>query len=132
MTEGAPWQADPTTAPFREAARRHELLIQRCVDCGRHQFYPRPFCLFCEGDDVAWVKAAGTGTVYSVTTVRRQIAPEFSPPYIVAIVELDEGPHLLTNIPGGRCRIGDRVQVAWRERVDAPPLPVFEVIEPTR
>jgi uncharacterized OB-fold protein len=62
-----------------------------------------------------------------VTTVRLQVIPELMPPYQVAIVELDEGPRLTTNIVGEPCIIGDRVQLAWRERPDAPPLPVFEI-----
>jgi uncharacterized OB-fold protein len=58
--------------------------------------------------------------------VNIQIAPEFTPPYVVAVVELDEGPRLTTNIVNGDTQIGDKVKVAWRERENAPPLPVFE------
>ncbi len=127
MTE--PPYGDPLTAPFWEAAGRRELVVQRCGSCGHHQFYPRPFCLACESPDVGWVRAAGTGTIYSMTTVHMQVAPEFEPPYVVAIVELDEGPRLMTNIIGGPARIGDRVRVAWRERAGLPPLTVFGVME---
>ncbi|MGQ0548534.1 MAG: Zn-ribbon domain-containing OB-fold protein [Armatimonadota bacterium] len=123
--EAPPAYGDALTAPFWEAAARHELIIQRCQTCGMHQFYPRPFCLACESNDVLWVSAAGTGTVYSMTTVRMHVSPELVPPYIVAIVELDEGPRLMANIVEGICRIGDRVQVTWRERAGAPPLHVF-------
>jgi len=77
---------------------------------------------------VEWVRALGTGTVYSMTTVHQRVSDEFVPPYIVAIVELDEGPRMLTNIIGKSCQIGDRVRVVWRERPDAPPLPVFEPV----
>ena len=120
--------ADPTTAPFWAAARRHELVIRRCKSCGAHTYIPRPFCLSCESDDVDWVTAKGTGIVYSMTTVRRTASPQFTAPYVNAIVELDEGPRLLTNIVGGSCRIGDRVRVTWQEQADAPPLPVFTPI----
>lgn len=116
---------DALTAPFWEAAARGELTIQRCRACGAHQFYPRPFCLACDSTELVWVTAAGTGTVYSMTTVRIQVSPEFEPPYVVAIVQLDEGPRVMTNIVGGTCRIGDRVRVAWLKRRDAPPLPIF-------
>ena len=119
---------DPLTTTFWEAAIRHELLIQRCAACGHYQSYPRPFCLNCEGEDVGWVRAAGTGTVYSVTTVHLKVSEEFGPPYQVAVVELDEGPRLLTNIVGTPCQIDDIVRVAWREREKAPPLPVFRRI----
>ena len=78
--------------------------------------------------DVEWVQVLGTATVYSMTTVRRQLLPSPPVPYIVAVVELDEGPRMLTNIEGEGVQIGDRVQVAWRDREDVPPLPVFVAI----
>ena len=117
---------DAITAPFWEAARERRLLVQRCRDCGRHQFYPRPFCLACGGTALEWVPSKGLATVHALTTVRIAVIPELQPPYVVALVELDEGPRMTTNIVGGACRIGDRVRVAWRERSDLPPLPVFE------
>jgi len=120
---------DAITRPFWEAASLRRLVIQRCTVCGHHQFYPRRFCLSCDGADLGWVDAAGTGTVYAATTVRLQVIPELQPPYQVALVELDEGPRLTANIVGEPCRMGDRVRVAWRERPDAPPLPVFESAE---
>jgi uncharacterized OB-fold protein len=52
--------------------------------------------------------------------------PGFEPPYPVALVELDEGPRMLTNIVNGEAAMGDRVRLAWKEREGAPPLPVFE------
>jgi len=64
--------------------------------------------------------------VYSITTVRKQWVPGFTPPYRVAIVELDEGPRLLTNIVNGEASIGTKVRVAWRDRSGLPPVPVFE------
>ena len=115
---------DPVTRPFWAAAERHTLLVQRCQGCGHCQLYPRRFCLACDSEDVRWIEAAGTGTVYSATTVRVQIAPDHEPPYVVALVELDEGPRLLTNLEDDAA-IGERVEVAWRPREGAPPLPVF-------
>jgi hypothetical protein len=117
---------DPTTAPFWAAARERRLTVQRCRACGHHQFYPRPFCLVCESAELEWVAVKGTGRVYSMTITHVQIYPDMVPPYVVALVDLSEGPRLLTNIVGGPCRIGDEVRVTWRERADAPPLPVFE------
>ena len=112
--------------PFWEAAERRELVVQHCTTCGAHQFYARPFCLACGSERVEWTRAAGTATVYSVTTVHVQWSPDHEPPYQVAIVELDEGPRLTTNVVGGGVSIGERVRVAWREREGRPPLPVFE------
>ncbi len=116
---------DALSAPFWEAATRHELVVQRCAACGHHQFYPRPYCLACQSDNIVWVQVAGGGTIYAQTTVHIQIAPDFTPPYTAALVELDEGPRLLTNIVGGETQIGDEVRLMWRERDGESPLPIF-------
>ena len=126
MTDEQTAPDDPTTAPFWAAARNHQLVIQRCANCGQYQFYPRPFCLACGDRGVEWVPAKGTGTIYSITTVHIPVIPELTPPYRVAIVQLDEGPRLTTNVVDVACAIGDRVRVTWRERSGVPPLPVFE------
>lgn len=120
---------DPITYPFWEAAAQHRLLVQHCPRCGAYQFYPRPFCLACGADKVDWAEAKGEARIYSMTTVRVQISPDFNPPYIAAVVELDEGPRMLASIVGGNPKIGDRVKLAWRERADAPPLPVWTLKE---
>lgn len=117
--------ADPTTEAFWQACADHRLTVQHCRACGGHQFYPRPFCLACESTDLEWVPASGKGTIYSLTTVRMPVVPELTPPYLLALVDLDEGPRLLTNIVAETARIGDRVSVAWRTREGLPPLPVF-------
>lgn len=119
---------DPLTRPFWQAASRGELLIQRCADCAAHQFYPRAFCLACGSLRVEWRPVAGSATVYSLTTVRIELSADLPPPYVVALVDLDVGPRLLTWIEGEGIRIGDRVHVAWRARADAPPLAVFRSI----
>lgn len=119
------FEADALSVPFWEAARERRLVVQRCRDCGAHQFYARPFCLACESDALEWVGSAGRGTVYSATTVRMRVRPDLDPPYDVALVELDEGPRMLSVMAAGEARIGDRVRLDWRERADAPPLPNF-------
>jgi uncharacterized OB-fold protein len=119
--------ADPTTQAFWQACIEHRLLIQHCTRCGKHQFYPRPFCLVCETTSLEWAEARGTGTIYSLTTVRVPVVDELKPPYLLALVDLDEGPRLLTNIDGHSARIGDRVLLSWRDRDGLPPLPIFKV-----
>lgn len=125
MTEYSTGFGDPMTAPFWAAAERREFVLQRCGACGAHQFYPRPFCLCCGSADVAWVPAAGRGTIYAQTTVHVPVIPELEPPYVVALVDLDEGPRYTAGIVGGPSAIGDRVRLAWRDRDGRPPLPVF-------
>jgi hypothetical protein len=78
--------------------------------------------------DLGWVRSAGKGAIYSLTTIRLPVTEELKPPYLLALVDLDEGPRLLTNIEGLEARIGERVSLAWRERKDAPPLPVFRLV----
>lgn len=123
---GQPAFGDPLSAPFWEGAKVGKLLIQKCGDCGHHQFYPRPFCLACSSMKVGWVQASGRGEVYSQTEVHMQASPDFTPPYTVAVVRLDEGPKMMTNIVNGPCRIGDRVRLVWRARADKPPIALFE------
>jgi uncharacterized protein len=125
VTDVAASFGDPLSAPFWEAAARRELVVQRCTACGAFQFYPRPFCLACDATELEWARVEGGGTVYATTTVHMEVVPALAPPYVVAVVELDEGPRLTTNIVGGDASIGTRVRLAWREREDAPPLPVF-------
>lgn len=75
-----------------------------------------------------WVEATGRGVIYALTVIRLPVIPELAPPYLLALVDLDEGPRLLTNITNPTARIGDRVRLAWRDRDQGlPPLPVFTV-----
>lgn len=126
MTDAARRYAvtDPTTRPYWQAAGERRLLVQRCGSCAAHQFYPRPFCTSCQSVDVDWVEVRGTGSVYSMTTVHVSVTSWLEPPYVVALVELDEGPRLLTNLVGEPCRIGDRVEVRWGVR-DGVLVPLF-------
>lgn len=123
---------DAFTAPFWAGARRHELLLQRCDDCGSRQHYPRPMCLACGSRRLSWARVSGLGTVYSQTTVHVPVEPDRPPPYVVAVVQLDEGPRMLTTIERGPTAIGGRVRVAWQDRGELPPLPVFEPVATAR
>jgi len=120
--------ADPTTEPFWAACAQHRLIVQRCTGCGVHQHYPRPYCLTCDGRDMEWADTTGRGTIYALTVMRLPVIPELVPPYLLALVDLDEGVRMLTNIAGDTARIGDRVMLMWRDRTGGlPPLPVFRV-----
>ena len=125
MSEAAVY-GDALTVPFWEAAAQRRLVIQRCRACGARQHYPRPFCLRCESAAVEWSEVSGRGIVYSMTTVHLAVLPELPPPFVVAIVELDEGVRMTTNVVGGPVAIGDRVRLRWRDREGLPPLSVFE------
>lgn len=90
---------DAESEPYWAAIHDGRLEVQRCTVCGRHQLYPRPHCIACRGP-VEWVEASGRGRVYSYTVIRQNFARPFRDliPYVVALVDLDEGPRLMTNI----------------------------------
>ena len=91
----------PETPPFWEAAQREELHIQRCNACEQHYFYPRPFCPACFSEDVSWVRVSGRATLVSYVINHRPVPGwEEDGPYAIALVELEEGPRMATNIVG--------------------------------
>src|SRR5215467_324530 len=91
----------PDTQPFWDGCAAGELRIQRCVECGRAFFYPRPVCPHCSSTLVEWFTASGDATLYSYVISHRP-APGFEDeaPYAIAVVELAEGPRMMTNLIG--------------------------------
>ncbi len=118
------------TRPFWDAAREGRLLVQKCNACARLQFYPRPFCLACMSDDMGWRQSAGQGAVYTFT-VNHRAAIEYladQVPYVVAVVQLDEGPRLMgrvLNAKPGTVAIGARVNVVFESTPEGIALPCF-------
>jgi uncharacterized protein len=100
--------------PFWEGLTAGQLRLQRCARCAGVVWYPRGLCPLCGSVDLVWFTASGQGSIYSFTVVRRAPEPFGSAvPYVVAYVELDEGPRVLTNIvhcDPGLVRIGQPVQ----------------------
>ena len=121
----------PETRPFWEAARRHELSLQRCRACGRHVFYPRGACPHCFSADLEWRRVSGRGTLHTFTVVQRgQRGFPLGPPYVIAIVELDEGARLMTNLVDvepdpEKIRIGMPVEVVFEDVSPEIALPRF-------
>jgi uncharacterized OB-fold protein len=91
----------PDTQPFWDGCSAGELRIQRCLDCGKAYFYPRPVCPHCGSTEVAWFAASGLATLYSYVISHRP-APGFEDeaPYAIAVVQLAEGPRMMTNLVG--------------------------------
>ncbi len=111
---------DHVTAPFWDATRAGRLLVQRCTRCDVAQHYPRAMCRECAGD-TEWVTCSGRGTVYTFSIVRQNRTPPFDAlvPYVVAMIDLDEGARMMGNITGrdpDDVRIGMRVAV-WFEPI---------------
>jgi uncharacterized OB-fold protein len=119
---------DADSQPFWDGAKRGELLIQRCTDCQKWQFYPRLRCIRC-GGAVEWTLASGQGRVYSYTVVHRAPHEAFAAiaPYVVALVDLAEGPRMMSRlrIAPDAVRIGLGVHVAFEQLTDEVTLPVF-------
>lgn len=90
---------DNVSRPYWEAAGRGELLYQECPRCGQRQLYPRALCTSCAATP-EWRTASGRGTVHTFTVIRQNWAEPFREmlPYVVAMVELAEGPRLMSNV----------------------------------
>lgn len=136
-TEEAPARPVPVidaeTAPYWEAAREHRLLLQRCTACTRSVFYPRAVCPHCHAGPLEWFEAGGGGVIHSFTVAHRPAGPAFAgrTPYVVVLVDLDEGPRMLSTLvveEGAAVRVGQRVMVAF-EDLDQVTLPVFTLAE---
>jgi len=92
-------KATPETQHFWEGTKAHELRLQRCDDCKHTYFPPRPFCPECSSRKVSIFKASGKASLYSYIINQRQGPGEvFKPPYAIAVVELEEGPRMMTHI----------------------------------
>ncbi len=87
----------PETQHFWEGTRRGELRLQRCDACAKVYFPPRPFCPACASRKVSVFAASGRATLHSYVIHHRKV-PGFEPPYAIAVVELAEGPRMMTNI----------------------------------
>jgi uncharacterized OB-fold protein len=124
-------QPTPETREFWEGAKRHELRIQRCRSCGQAYFFPRPFCPDCSSRDVEWFTASGRAKLHTYVIVERG-APGFQDavPYSIAIVQLEEGPHMMTNIVGVEqtpeaLQVDMPLEVTFEEQNEQITLPFF-------
>jgi uncharacterized OB-fold protein len=97
MTERPLPAITPETAHFWEGTRSGELRLQKCAACNHVYFPPRPFCPQCASTDVRTLRAAGRATLYSYV-IHHRPAPGFTPPYSIAVVQLEEGPRMMTNV----------------------------------
>ena len=117
--------------PHWEGCREGELRAQRCDDCGQWVFIPKPVCPGCFSERLTWTASSGRGCVYSFTVVARPQQPSFEVPYVVAIVEMEEGWRLLSNVidcDPAAVAIGMPVEVAFRRMSDEITLPYFRPV----
>lgn len=121
---------DADSAPYWSAALDGRLVVQRCLHCGRAQLYGRALCTAC-GGEVRWEPASGRGTVYSYTVIRQNYARPFRDmlPYVVALVDLAEGPRVMTNIVGcapDEVTVGMAVRARFEPVSDEAAVALFE------
>ncbi len=123
------------SAPFWAATAEGRLTLQRCTACDTVVWWPRSLCPECSSFDLEWFEATGNGTVYSYTVVHR--APGSwgrAAPYVLAYVELEEGPRLMTNIVDGdpeAVAIDAPVRVVWHDTGAGNALPRFALTDTT-
>lgn len=123
-------QISPDTKAFWEGCREHKIRIQKCGDCGHLRWPPAFLCPHCLSLNTKWITASGRGRVYSYVVYHVAFDPAFKEdiPYVVALVALEEGPHLLTNIVGCDPRAVScemEVDVAWEDVTETVSLPKF-------
>lgn len=129
-------QVTPWSRPFWDAAAERRLLLQKCQSCDTLIMYPKLACPNCLGTDLGWTEASGKGTVYTYT-VQVAGAPsgfEDAVPYVVAVIQLQEGVQLMSNIVGDgatEVECGDQVEVDFETPTGAEVvLPVFRLTDP--
>ena len=119
------------TKPYWDSCRRGQLLIQKCDSCGEYQFYPRGICANCWSNDIQWITSSGKGTVWTFTVTYQNGTPGFAEdvPYVLALVELEEGVRMFTNIVECDPRsvtIGMPVEVTFVQATNQISVPYFK------
>ncbi|MGO9872865.1 MAG: Zn-ribbon domain-containing OB-fold protein [Acidimicrobiia bacterium] len=113
---------------YWDAASRHELVAQCCTVCGNLRHPPRPMCPHCRSLDWHEQRLAGTASLYSYAVLHHPRSPRFDYPVLVALVDLDEGVRIVTNLVGIEpedVRIGMRLSVEFEPTSDGGTVPVF-------
>jgi uncharacterized OB-fold protein len=123
----------PETQRFWDGCNKHELWLPFCSNCSEYFFYPRNFCPRCFSWNIDWKQASGKGTLYTFAIQYRPQAPGFQPPYVTAIVQLDEGPRLMTNLlvddpEPSKIACDTPVEVVFEDVSDEISLPMFRPI----
>ncbi len=132
-TRPLPHPMTPEATPYWDGARHGRLMLPRCRACGRAHFYPRVICPFCASRDLEWTQASGRGRLHAFEIAHRILNKAFrvKTPVVLAMVELEEGPRLLTNLvnvtPDPKAiRCDMPVEVVFEKLTDEVTLPMFQ------
>ena len=115
-----PHPITPEARPYWEGLREQKLMLPRCRACRRTHFYPRVLCPHCHAADLEWVQASGRGRLYAFEIAYQSFNKAFKvkPPFVLAMVELEEGPRMMTNVVGcapDEVRVGMAVEVEYED-----------------
>ena len=119
---GAP-DSNPEVKPYWDGCNAGKLMIMKCLDTGKHYFYPRPLSPFTLSANTEWVQASGKGTIYSFSVMERA-----NPPFTLAYVTLEEGTTMMTNIVDcdfSKLKIGQDVKVVFQDSDTGQKVPMF-------
>lgn len=122
---------DDDSRNFWEGCKKHELLIQKCEDCGIFRFPPRTICHKCLSMNFKWIKSSGKGEVYTFSNIFQPFGPGWDIPYVVAIVQLAENVKMMSNIidcDPEAVEIGMKVGVCFDDVTKNITLPKFKPI----
>jgi len=123
---------DPVTQPFWDSLKAQAIQLQRCGGCKQVIFYPRPLCPSCGSDDLTWERVSGRGVVHAFAIPHRHPNRVFTAdgPYVVALIELEEGARMLTNLVDVEAtpeavKVGMPVEIVYDAVTDEVTLPKF-------
>lgn len=122
-----------SAAPYWQAATEGRFVLPRCRACQRFHHHPRAWCPYCWSTDLEWDEPSGGGTVLTYTVVHQPPSPAFTAPYVLAIIELAEGPRMMANVIGCSpedVRVGTPVTVTFERRGELA-IPQFRPTEVT-
>ncbi|MEM7097716.1 MAG: Zn-ribbon domain-containing OB-fold protein [Pseudomonadota bacterium] len=126
-------QPRPTAASqaYWDGCAKGELKVQYCDACSNYQFYPRVVCSTCGSTDLEWRQVSGRGSIASYTVVRRGVSKAYEGPYVVALIDLEEGVRMMSHLEladpdDPKLQVGASVRVAFRAWSDDITVPVFQ------
>ncbi len=122
---------DHESKTFWEGVHDHKLLLQNCDDCNQYIFYPRIICPHCFSDQLTWQETSGQGKIHSFTVVHKAPPPfQDETPFVVGIIELEEGVRMMSRIIGERNNIAidKKVSVVYEQINEEVTLPYFKLV----
>lgn len=128
-----PTPMTPEAKPYWDGLKEEKLMLPKCDDCGKAFFYPRIACPHCHSRNVGWTQASGKGKLYSFEIAYRSLNPAFKiePPYVLAMIELEEGPRMMSNLINIEAtpealKIDMPVEVVFEKQNDDVTIPLFQ------